>query len=137
MFCFSFKKRILRTEWSECIDFQRRSKRSLQSDGKDEANSSDATVWTPACEWFVCFCLFLSQMFWSSGQKVSPGRRPRWAAFSALSGMRAFLVLSQAADSQRRLLGSNSADHRLLPLRNRKTPRTLSSGSACFFPPFF
>lgn len=45
--------------------------------------------------------------------------------FSALPGMSAFLVLLQAADSQRSLFGSNSADHRLLPLCNRKQHRLL------------
>lgn len=79
--------------------------------GKDGVNFSDHAVWTAACVWSACVCLFQSQMFWSAGQKVSPpGWPPRRATFSALSGMRAFLVLLQAADSQRSLFGSNSAD---------------------------
>lgn len=76
----------------------------------------------PACGLRVS----VSDVFWSSGQKVSPpSGRLRRATFSALSGMSAFLVLLQAADSQRSQFGSNSADHRLLPLCNRKIHRLL------------
>lgn len=79
--------------------------------GKDGVNFSDHAVWPAACVWSACVCLFQSRMFWSAGQKVSPpGGPPRRATFSALSGMRAFLVLLQAADSQRSRFGSNSAD---------------------------